>query len=195
MDINNTKLKTTVQYVGILMCLFGIFTGLYCLADAHDEGGVAAVPIYFIEIAVNAIVIVMGLIYFIKGFRKKDAVWYKLFMYAFAGCILVGFILSYFEYTGDYMISGQYWLNHVLNIIAYGNCVLLAAGKDPGKKVSYILCGIVTAVYLYLCFQCEDLWDYAMLGVRSAMGLVAFIMVWAKYTDKEIRIMSGNDTF
>ena len=44
----------------------------------------------------------------------------------------------------------------------------------------------------YLCFQGEDLWDYAMLGVRSAMGLVAFIMVWAKYTDKEIR--KGNDT-
>lgn len=185
--MNEKKYRIIVKYLGIFMCLFGIFTGLYCLADAHDEGGVAAVPIYFIEIAVNAIVIVMGLIYFIKGFRKKDAFWYKLFMYAFSGSILAGIILSYFEYDPDYMISGQYWLNHVLNIIAYGNCVLLAAGKDLGKKVSYILCGIVTAVYLYLCFQGEDLWDYAMLGVRSAMALVGLIMVWAKYTDKEMR--------
>lgn len=185
--MNEKKYRIIVKCLGIFMCLFGIFTAIYCLLDAQDEGGVAAFVPYFIEIAINTAVIVIGLVYFLKGFRKQDAFWYKLFMYAFSGSILAGIILSYFEYDPDCMISGQYWLNHVLNIVAYGNCVLLAAGKDLGKKASCILFGIVTAIYLFLCSQGEDLWDYAMLGVRSAMALVGLIMVWAKYTDKEMR--------
>ena len=88
--MNEKKYRIIVKCLGIFMCLFGIFTAIYCLLDAQDEGGVAAFVPYFIEIAINTAVIVIGLVYFLKGFRKQDAFWYKLSCMHFPGLFWLG---------------------------------------------------------------------------------------------------------
>ena len=72
-------------------------------------------------------------------------------------------------------------------------------GKDLGKKVSYILCGINVVFYLLpilgviipgiVTFENSDLMrsNVVLYCIWLIMALNAFVMTAAKYTDKAMR--------
>ena len=191
-------LAKILRYIGIALCLFGLFAGIYGLivptgrnnyiqTYLTDADSIEYFFLYF-DVVTNMIVLLFGLIYLLLGGRKQDSKWYRLFMASFAIIIFCGFIASYFDNGSEVFMSAEYWIDHLLNIIAYTCCVILAVRQDLGKLKSFLLLGILTVIYIRFCASIPaSLFQFSLFRVRLLMCPVGLLMAYNKYADKKAR--------
>lgn len=155
---------------------------------------------YIIVGITEFIALIFSVLYYLRGFKKDAALYYKNFMVFFAFTFFV-FSLAYLR-AGDsagFTVAESLRVLYLLPMLIYGDSLLLAVSKDLGKKSSYVL-GILnivlTTVPLVLCFI-PGAFTFADDQIMTANAILyvvifitavtAFIMTAAKYTDKAIR--------
>lgn len=184
MENTISGVRRTVQIIGILICILSIAVSAFIIVDGLKE--TADETPYAVLILANISVLGIGLAYFLGGFSKKDAEWFRFFMIAFAGCQLLNFVLSFFI-TEVSVLTTEFFVGSVVTLLCYGHCLILAEAKDLGKVWSFILMGFVALAYLCFAFSTSGLLGFATAGMRFIMAVIGLIMIFAKYVDKKER--------
>ena len=148
------------------------------------------VNIWFgIALAALMLALVSGFVYTIGGYKKASAVYYKIFMILFAVSI-------FFDLIGDLITTismrlGSYTSDVILLIILIG-AVILAFGKDLGKKTSVYITYAMLAVQIINSVRLIVLHHLTFSStVKPIMSVVvvciACMFVAFKYADKTAR--------
>lgn len=118
-------------------------------------------------------------LYFMMGFKKDAAPYYKLFawMFAISTCV---FVLAVRTMPIVFVIIG---------LINYAILSILAVAKDLGKKKSFILCiiSIVVSAAAIVLFCILNAGSVITMASKLLLSVLLFVMVNAKYADKGIR--------
>ena len=150
--------------------------------------------------AMDLIILGFGFFYFLNGYKKDAAVFYKYYTLLFAFRIFLSIISveALFDATG----VGGFSLKILTALLPYTPVLILALVKDLGKKKSLALSGSVFAWYL-LCFvvtivaAAGNTFD-SVLVLLKAMSIIKsatmfvfaallLVMTIAKYQDKDAR--------
>ena len=149
--------------------------------------------------AIDLLILGFGFFYFINGYKKDAASFYKYYTLLFAFRIFLSIISvdALFDVNG----IGGFPLKILMALLPYTPVLILALVKDLGKKKSFTLSGIVFAWY-FLCLVATivisasgSLNVLAMLNtmniIKSATMVVfsalLVVMTIAKYQDKDAR--------
>ena len=146
-----------------------------------------AVLIY-IRLALGILAILSGFVYVLGGYKKNDAVYYKLFM-------LLVCLEAVFTLIVDLMVTQVKGdtspVSGILRTIICVNLVILAFAKDLGKQTSIGLAGAVLGVSLFNIIRLIVL--YGRFGIIAdaaaglALALLVLLLVIGKYMDKTER--------
>lgn len=187
---NNTAMKviSVINALLVLICAAG------CVYVCTSGSGT-----YFIVSAVvEFLALVFSVLYYVFGFRKDAAKFYKLFMLFYASTYLVELLAAIIG-KSELSVLTDASTTIIFSMILYGNTLLLAVSKDLGKKASLGLCiaGVVCyalplagcAVPGFMPFDTPVLWLSCLILFAShfVLALNALIMTLAKYKDKEMR--------
>lgn len=149
--------------------------------------------------AIDLLILGFGFFYFINGYKKDAASFYKYYTLLFAFRIFLSVISvdALFDVNG----IGGFPLKILMALLPYTPVLILALVKDLGKKKSFTLSGIVFAWY-FLCLVATivisasgSLNILAMLNTMNIIKnatMVVFsallvVMTIAKYQDKDAR--------
>ena len=149
--------------------------------------------------AIDLLILGFGFFYFINGYKKDAASFYKYYTLLFAFRIFLSIISvdALFDVNG----IGGFPLKILMALLPYTPVLILALVKDLGKKKSFTLSGIVFAWY-FLCLVATivisasgSLNILAMLNTMNIIKnatMVVFsallvVMTIAKYQDKDAR--------
>lgn len=140
--------------------------------------------IYKIEVISNAISLVFLLEYFLLGFKKDFASYYKLAMYVNAANALLVTAVSANE-TSKY-------ISIISCAICFGIILTLAIAKNLGKNMSVVLCTVVIILRLsglISYYLSTNSINFVFLTILSQLLLAIVILVAtiAKYEDKALR--------
>ncbi len=190
---NLQKNKLTMKILGaintvlIVVCFIGDIFGIISTRSVY----------YITTASIELLAIALSLSYLLNDYKKDGAKYYRLFMYFYAGTYLVEILFSSIFETST---AGDKFLPFgFLSFILYGNTLILAVGKDIGKKASLIICTINATIYLVAFIVCcfisvsefvdlqEKLAYVSIFLTWLTLSLIAFVMTLAKYTDKAIR--------
>ena len=156
------------------------------VADAERFSNMANI---FLMLVILAMLIV-GTLYLIKGYRKRAAVYYKLFLFLnVAVCVLTIFIDLCFYRANTWML-----IISVLNTCKIILLLLLACGKDLGEKKTWSLFYILlVADGLKLVFAITNMisigFDFSFAGYVTALisdGTIG-LAIRGKYENKKSR--------
>ncbi len=156
---------------------------------------------YSVTAVTELLALVFSLFYYLRGFQKDAAKYYRLFMLFYAFTYLAENAASLMNYQtiGVDLSAGTV----LFSMIMYGNTLILAVGKDIGKKASYALCAFNVLVYVLpliggfipglISFESESVQvsNILLYAIWLIVALNAFVMTVAKYTDKSIRKNGG----
>ena len=143
----------------------------------------------FMMLVILAMLIV-GILYLVKGYTKKAAVYYKLFLILnVAVCVLTIFIDLFFYKVNIWMI-----IISVLNVCKIILLLLMAFGKDLGEKKTWtIFYMLLTADGLKLILSIINMlsigFDFSFAGYITALisdGTIG-LAVRGKYENKKMR--------
>ncbi len=143
----------------------------------------------FMMLVILAMLIV-GILYLVKGYTKKAAVYYKLFLILnVAVCVLTIFIDLFFYKVNIWMI-----IISVLNVCKIILLLLMAFGKDLGEKKTWtIFYMLLTADGLKLILSIINMlsigFDFSFAGYITALisdGTIG-LSVRGKYENKKMR--------
>ena len=149
--------------------------------------------------AIDLLILGFGFFYFINGYKKDAASFYKYYTLLFAFRIFLSIISvdALFDVNG----IGGFPLKILMALLPYTPVLILALVKDLGKKKSFTLSGIVFAWY-FLCLVATivisasgSLNILAMLntmnliksGTMVVFSALLVVMTIAKYQDKDAR--------
>mgnify|MGYP003292920944 FL=1 len=149
--------------------------------------------------AIDLLILGFGFFYFINGYKKDAASFYKYYTLLFAFRIFLSIISvdALFDVNG----IGGFPLKILMALLPYTPVLILALVKDLGKKKSFTLSGIVFAWY-FLCLVATivisasgSLNVLAMLntmnliksGTMVVFSALLVVMTIAKYQDKDAR--------
>lgn len=149
--------------------------------------------------AIDLLILGFGFFYFINGYKKDAASFYKYYTLLFAFRIFLSVISvdALFDVNG----IGGFPLKILMALLPYTPVLILALVKDLGKKKSFTLSGIVFAWY-FLCLVATivisasgSLNVLAMLntmnliksGTMVVFSALLVVMTIAKYQDKDAR--------
>lgn len=149
--------------------------------------------------AIDLLILGFGFFYFINGYKKDAASFYKYYTLLFAFRIFLSIISvdALFDVNG----IGGFPLKILIALLPYTPVLILALVKDLGKKKSFTLSGIVFAWY-FLCLVATivisasgSLNVLAMLntmnliksGTMVVFSALLVVMTIAKYQDKDAR--------
>ena len=185
--MKNTKDSYYSLIVVSLIALF-LTAGAFVCSSVHIGFDTASIVDGIIEIALA----VTAFVYIINGFRKDYALNYTLY---FAICAL-SYIVEYVFLAFDPRESVTYTelvLQFVCDLICFGCYVLLAFGKDMGKRVSVLLVSMVLVLYAafavyYIIESCTSggAIDFEYIGLIFG-GLLDLFLVLGKYYNKGTR--------
>ena len=177
------KLSNVWLLIAYILLALALVSDVYSLIIA--QGGQKAACVLEILSVLAAIA------YFALGYKKDAAKYFRAVMFLIAGTVVLDYILlAIFPAAAD--AGSSSYLEIALTLVIYGNFLLLAAGKDLGKKWSYILIIINLAIYLCsliaIIFAGATTPDELLMPIEwIAMTVVGLIMVKAKYLDKSNR--------
>ncbi len=143
----------------------------------------------FMMLVILAMLIV-GILYLVKGYTKNAAVYYKLFLILnVAVCVLTIFIDLFFYKVNIWMI-----IISVLNVCKIILLLLMAFGKDLGEKKTWtIFYMLLTADGLKLILSIINMlsigFDFSFAGYITALisdGTIG-LSVRGKYENKKMR--------
>jgi len=165
----------------LLLCSATIATNFLWMVTVEHA------PVEIFAIALDILVALLAISYCVYGYRKNAAVFMRLFCSVLmcSKIFLLPIMMSY---------SGNQAIRIILQIAECAFAVVLAAGRDIGKKVSLSLVGaIFTIDALHLVLLLFDP-SYASntLVILTRVGIVVtsavyLIMMIAKYRDKTER--------
>ena len=149
--------------------------------------------------AIDLLILGFGFFYFINGYKKDAASFYKYYtlLFAFRIFISIASIDAMFNAT----LGSTSQLQIIVALLPYTPVLILALVKDLGKKKSYALSGITFAWYLALLIisiilSAANKVDVSSaieaMGVIKSVTMVVFsallvVMTIAKYQDKDAR--------
>ena len=175
-----------ISLILILVCIAGSNHGIF-----SQESGI----VLKLACGANMVSLLAAIHYVFMGYKKDAAGSYKTFLFFCAFSELLSVLLSAsFE---DQLSST---VGAFLSALTYGIILVMAVGKDLGKTVSYILCGIIYAVRMFAFLSTFIAFPGITRGgteintiytlYAAASALIAFligIFTYAKYVDKEDR--------
>lgn len=172
------NLLKTITLIALFFCLIGL---IYAITIASEVSEIIC--------AVDEILIILlSYAYFFKGAKKDAAKYFRLYMLFTAS--------SYVIECFSYIFSSNHMTDIVrlgTTLILYGNCLLLGASKDLGKKVSLFL-GIFNLINYFIGVFLNVFFFTPIYKVGLMLSISCFvttaaavIMIIAKYKDKEAR--------
>lgn len=149
--------------------------------------------------AIDLLILGFGFFYFINGYKKDAASFYKYYTLLFAFRIFLSVISAdaLFDVNG----IGKFPFKILMALLPYTPVLILAIVKDLGKKKSLALSGSVFTWY-FLCFiatiigstsaRFDALATLNTMNLIKSATLVVFsalllVMTIAKYQDKDAR--------
>lgn len=190
MSKQSTKFKVLSIITAILLALS--IAG--CLHVLIEKAG----TYFMISAVVEGVAIIFAILYYIFGFKKNAALFYQLFMLFYAFTYLAEMLVSALDYN-NLGVESIVPATVVFSMIMYGNTLILAIGKDLGKKVSYALCGINILFYALpivgtfvpdIVTFSNDMVKQSSItlyGIWLVMAINALVMTIGKYADKAER--------
>lgn len=145
--------------------------------------------------AISTVALVAALIYAMTGFGKKGAKFFMVYMLLYSLAEVPTFISQIMNAVNREPGQGIMMLVTAVSIIAL---IILALIKDLGKKVSFILVTVILVLDLITAFISifMEAAGGAIIGIpvtiiqcgqRILLAAVAYLLVQAKYADKEAR--------
>lgn len=181
-----------------------IFSAVFALFLAFSAGGCFHVLLfadgayYTVSAIAELCALVFAGFYYLRGFPKDAAKYYRLFMLFYAFTFLAETAAG--ALTHDSLgVSTDDPVMLIVTMILYGNVLILAVAKDLGRAVSLTLCAVSAAIYLVPLI---GIWipgtvDFATDAAKTANILLyvvwfaqacnALLMTLAKYMDKAAR--------
>lgn len=140
---------------------------------------------------IDILSIICAAIYFIKGYSKDAAKYFKLAMLFDASTYIIDLIYLALDPI-DVVVEPGLFISAALVLIMYGNTLLVAVSKDLGKRASFLIYGSNTCLYIISLLASIKTGLAAEISsiVWVLLSIVGLIMIKAKYIDKENR-----DTF
>lgn len=194
--MNKNKTRVALSAINALLILLCVAGCVYIL--------IANCGAYFTVTAIaEMLALIFSVMYYVHGYRKDAAKYYKLFLLFYAFTHLVEIFVSALTYDKIGVSGGMFTV--VISMILYGNTFLLAMGKDLGKKVSLILCTINAVFYAIPVIGCAipTMITYTKPQIQASsiilycswfvLSLNTLIMTLAKYYDKQIRKQAENE--
>ena len=178
----------------IFVTVFNAFAILFAFASC------LYVSIFFDNLCIRIacvlamVAVVASAVYFIRGFKKEVAGYYKWYM------ILYAFSALFFNMIGVYAPVPHNLISVFLGTLVFGCIVLLFVGKDLGEKNACSVCAVIVAAELLDLFDHliffhafagggteTDKYVSLILGAQVFLATIAGLMTAAKYVDKENR--------
>ena len=153
---------------------------------------------YSVSAIVELIALIFSVFYYLKGYQKNAAGDYRLYMLLYAFTYLVENVACALDYD-NIGVESKVSLTIVFSMLLYGNALILAIGKDLGKKLSYTLCGVNIFVYVLpligmaipgLITFANEAFEVSGVVLYAIWLILAFntlVMTIAKYADKAAR--------
>lgn len=185
MEKENERLATPLLILAYISIALSIAAAIYTIGVAGD-----------IWVTAMDIMQIIGLLaafyYFFLGYKKNNAVCYKIVYIIFALQFIISYLLLAFL-PSVVAFDSLFFIDLALEFVLFGICLLLGICKDLGKKNSYLLNIIFLVIYAFMFFYSittpvKNIY-YAGLTINA---VVAFIMTIAKYADKEARYSTQN---
>lgn len=145
--------------------------------------------------AISTIALVSALIYVMTGFGKKGAKFFMIYMLLYSLAEIPTFIGQIMKAVNREPGQAVMMLVTAISIIAL---IILALMKDLGRKVSFTLVTVILVLDLLTAFVSifMEASGGAIIGIpvaiiqcgqRILLAAVAYLLVQAKYADKEAR--------
>ncbi len=156
--------------------------------DAQTAGSTDSMV--WIRLLTDLITVATGLMYLFFGYRKRAALYFKLFMGFFA--LSQALLLS--DLLADPMAQPFYF--GIVYLLSFAAVLILSFGKDLGKGISLTLIGMLViggaVVLVMTLFLLDDFAPSAFEAVTRGvtnflLAVTAGSMVLAKYLDKAER--------
>lgn len=172
-----------LNYVLIVVSFIGLIYGMVTFDSL----------VYRLTASLNIVGLVVSFLYLLNGYKKDVAKYYQWYMIIHASGILLERLLTYL--MENPLVSP---LECVLSSILFGNVLLLAFGKDIGKKGSYIICSVCIAIYCLLLGTLLANMSYITNPTERVATLIIYVvwlltcciqtvMVVGKFKDKQQR--------
>lgn len=181
---NYNKIK---KILTILCAVFLVFAIVACGYVFVASGDLLSAKV---DACITIVEVILVLVYSLNKFKKDTNDVYRLIFGFSAFTYIVETLFCYFD--GDvysYYFSSP--IEVVIQLILYGNMLLLAFGKDLGKRFSIVLASVNVAVYLVvgiIIFVAKyDTLTLVMYSEWTVLGIIYLLVVLGKYTDKELR--------
>ena len=142
----------------------------------------------------NFVAMTCTAIYCIKGYRKKDSIFYKGFFLFYALHILTGIYGMVVDFKGSPMAAA--WM--IAFTVTYGNLLMLFIPDNFGIKKSTIVTAINDAIWIgfllhHFIFKSHTVGLYTIRIISYLLSaIITSILIYAKYADKKGR--KGNDS-
>ena len=159
------------------------FVGIIQMTKRLGTGTDGVVMIRLLSSAVRVSAMVVGILYMTSGYKKSAAGYYKLFFCLMVISLIFRLMVFITNKVNTLMIIGA-----VVTIIL---AIILMAGKDLGRNVSFAILAalIIIEVLLKFPISLSDI-SIGQLGGELSMFMLygtAGFMITAKYIDKTLR--------
>ena len=185
------KKNPGLMIAALALLLFSVC--FLCVSTVLDQFSFSSLVVSVVEIVIS----IIAFIYIINGFTKKYEKHFRLYFAISAAA----FVLEYFTYAFDDGAETTFFelvFVFVFDMIAYGNCMLLAFGRDLGKKASLSLvwCNLAAIIVIILYYMISSLMNsdsesisYLLLEYAGCVAnyIVDILLVSGKYLDKADR--------
>lgn len=135
-----------------------------------------------VNIVFSVAALIFAAIYFIRGSRKQDAIFFRIYNILLVLCVLVSAATLKDDLSTTFAVC--------YGLIFCCHCAL-AVVKDLGKAFSYALATAVLALNIPLVIEqvsgAANIEKILNPGLAFTTAIVLLIMVFAKYTDKSVR--------
>lgn len=139
-------------------------------------------------IIVNLLSIGVCFTYFSNGYTKNVAKYFRLAMLFEASTYILD-VLALAMRPIQIVVDSGTLVSAAIILIMYGNTLIIAVGKDLGKRASFIIYGSNTCLYVVTLLVSikTGLASEISAIIWLALSIVGLIMIEAKYIDKENR--------
>lgn len=172
------KVLTVLNLVLLCVCLLG------CVYVVGFDTDIANI----VDAVIEVIAVLAALEYFARGAKKDAARYYKMFLIFEAATFVLEELVNIF--VESFYISP---VSELFTMLLFGVTILLAFGKDLGKKVTLSLVGFNLLVYACVMIHAfvngsfENPFSLIMTTTWFSTASITMVMAIAKYRDKADR--------
>ena len=179
MDKKKSTIIGVIMSVLIIACAFSNFVLLSQSEKVMPKVGTV----------LNLVAMICTVIYCVKGYHKKESMYYKAFFFLYAIHILTGIYGMVVDFKGSVMAAA--WT--LAFAVTYGNLLMLFIPDNFGKKKSTIVAAINDVIWIgfllhHFIFKSNTIGLYTIRIISYLLSsIIASVLIYAKYADKESR--------